>query len=287
MRNVCIKPKGQDTLKLPISVFVLFLLVFTSITIDASAGNFIKYGGARAAGLGQAVVSYSEAGYFQNQALLTNFDSLYIEVYSAVPYAIKEFGTHSLFVAYPLLGGVSSVQYQYFGYSSYNENKTGLAYARQLTQGLSLGVQLSWLRVSIPEPYENSNNFLAELGLSYRLNKSLTFGAHIYNPTQSKPVDVDGETPQTAIRAGVSYSPLDAVTCNLELVQFLDHKTSFRTGIDLKISSHLNVQAGYNHDDKTVCLGAGINIKGIKINTAAGYHNVLGYSPHLSIGKQF
>lgn len=287
MRTVFSKPQGQVPQKAIMFVFIALSLVFMGISSETYAGNYIKFGGARAAGLGQSVVAYPEAGYFQNQALLTYFDSLYIEVYSAVPYAIKEFGTHSLFVAYPLLGGVSSVQYQYFGYSSYNENKAGLAYARQLAMGLSLGVQLSWLRVSIPEPYETSNNFLAELGVSYRLNKSLTFGAHIFNPTRSKPVDDDRETPLTAVRAGVSYNPLDVVSCNFELVQFLDHKTSFRAGIDLKVSQNLNVQAGYNHDNQTVCFGAGLNLKGIAINMAAGYHNVLGYSPHFSIGKQF
>ncbi len=281
------KPAQQKEPKPPKFVNIHFFVVFILLTSSIQAGNFIKYGGARAAGLGQAVISHPEAGYFQNQALLIGFDSLYIEIYSAIPYAVKEFGTHSLFVAYPLLGGVSSLQYQYFGYSSYNENKAGLAYARQLANGLSLGVQLSWLRISIPEPYQNTNRFLAEVGLAYRLNKHLQFGAHIFNPTQAKLVDDEEEIANTAIRAGISYCPIENIAYNLELVQFLDNKTSFRTGIDLKISPMLNIQAGYNHDNQSVCFGAGLYLKTFTINMATSYHSVLGYSPHFSIGKQF
>ena len=265
----------------------MVVLLFVVCGFNAKAGNFVRYGGASAAGLGQSVVAYSKAGYFQNQALITRFDSMYIELYSAIPFAITEFGTHSLFAAAPLLGGVTSFQYQYFGYQSYNENKAGLAYARKLGKGLSIGVQLSWVRVYIPDPYETSNHLLAEVGIAYELNKYLNFGAHIFNPTLSTPVSDNSETPETAIRAGVSYRPVDVVVCNVELVQWLNHKTSFRVGIDLQLTSNFSVQTGYNHDSQTVGVGLGLELKSFVVVFAGSYHNVLGYSPHLSIGKYF
>jgi len=267
--------------------FILLFGFVTSTNFTLFAGSNIKYGGARAAGLGQSVVSMPEAGYFQNQALLTYFDSLYVEVYSSLAYTIKELGTHSFFAALPVLGGVSSIQYQYFGYTHYNENRIGLAYARALAKKLSLGVQISWLHIGMPAPYGSYNNFIAEVGLSYRLGKRLIFGAHIFNPTQSKAVDDTDEIAHTAIRAGVAYYPIDALAYSFEIVQFLNQKTSFRTGLDLSITQYLNVRTGYNHDNKTICFGVGANLKVLSINMALGYHNVLGYTPHISLGKQF
>ncbi|MDD4747453.1 MAG: hypothetical protein PHW19_09230 [Salinivirgaceae bacterium] len=277
--------KRSEMTKPILKQMIVFLFVVCGL--NAKAGNFVRYGGASAAGLGQSVVAYSKAGYFQNQALITRFDSIYIELYSAIPFAITEFGTHSVFVAAPLLGGVTSFQYQYFGYQSYNENKTGVAYARKLGKGLSIGVQLSWLRVFIPEPYQTSNNLLAEVGLSYELNKYLNFGAHIFNPTLSKPVQDESENPETAIRVGVSYRPIEVVACNIELVQWLNHKTSFRVGIDLQLTNALSIQTGYNHDSQMVGVGIGLDYKSFVFAFAGNYHNVLGYSPHLSIGKHF
>ncbi|HOG19793.1 MAG TPA: hypothetical protein PKW37_05075 [Salinivirgaceae bacterium] len=267
--------------------FVLLFGFVLLINFKLFASSNIKYGGARAAGLGQSVVSMPEAGYFQNQALLTHFDSLYIEVYSSLSFAIKELGTHSLFAALPVLGGVSSIQYQYFGYTNYNENRMGLAYARKLTKNLSLGVQIGWLRTGMPAPYGAYNNFIAEVGLSYRLSKRLIFGAHVFNPTQSKLVKDTDEIAHTAIRAGVAYYPIDALAYSFEIVQFLNQKISFRTGLDLSITQYLNVRTGYNHDNKTICFGVGANLKVLSINMALGYHNVLGYTPHISLGKQF
>ncbi len=269
------------------TILLATLLCFIMASNNLFADNNLKYGGARAAGLGQAVISMPEAGYFQNQALLTNFDSIYVEIYSMIPYALKELGTHSLLAAIPFLGGVTSAQYQYFGYTNYNENRLGIAYARALTKNLSLGVQISWLHIGIPEPYEHYNSFIAEVGVSYRLNKSLIFGAHVFNPTLSKPIDDTNEIALSAIRAGVSYYPVDALTYSIEIVQTLNQKTSFRTGLDLRVTQYLNVQAGYNHDNRTACFGLGANLKTININMAVGYHNVLGYSPHISFGKQF
>ena len=272
---------------LKIRFIYLFAGLFLLYCTNLKAGNFIKYGGASAAGLGQAVVASSKSGCFQNQALLTRFDSLSIELYSAIPFAITEFVTHSIFSAAPLLGGVTSFQYQYFGYQSYNEHKVGLAYARMLGKGFSLGIQFSWLRVYIPEPYATSNKLIAEVGIAYNLNKYLDFGVHIFNPTLSKPVDDDSEIPETAMRAGVSYHPIEIVALNLELVQWLDYKTSFRVGADLELSNNFSIQVGYNQDNKTLGLGVGLQLKSYSFSFAGSYHNVLGYSPHLSIGKYF
>jgi hypothetical protein len=267
--------------------FILLFGFVASTNFTVFAGSNIKYGGARAVGLGQSVIAVPEAGYFQNQALLTHFDSLYVEVYSSLSFAIKELGTHSLFAALPVLGGVSSIQYQYFGYTNYNENRMGLAYARKLTKNLSLGVQISWLRIGMPAPYGTYNNFIGEVGLSYKIGKRLIFGAHVFNPTQSKPVKDTDEIAHTAIRAGIAYYPVDALAYSFEIVQFLNQKTSFRTGLDLSITQYLNVRTGYNHDNKTICFGVGANLKVLSINMALGYHNVLGYTPHISLGKQF
>lgn len=273
--------------KVVVCRFCAIVLLSLVVILPLHAGNFIKLGGARAAGLSQAVISVPEAGYIQNQALTTQFDVTYIELYSSLPFAIKELGTHSIFAATPLLRGVSSVQYQYFGYKNYNENRTGIAYARQLSKKVSIGVQINWLRTAMPAPYKTKNNIVAEVGLSYRINRFLNFGAHIFNPTQSKHNSDKQETATTAIRAGIAYYPVEQIIFCLEIVQSLGFKTTFRTAVDLRVTQFINVQAGYDHNNRTISFGTGAKIKDITINMAAGYHNLLGYTPHLSIGKRF
>lgn len=265
----------------------LTAIFFIICSVQLNGGNFIRYGGAYATGLGQATVAYPNAGYFQNQALLSSFDSLYIELSSNMPFAVKEFGTHSLFGAYPALGGVFALQYHYFGYNNYNENKTGLAYAISLGKGFSMGAQINWFRIYIPQPYGVVNNFMAEFGLYYKMNRYISFGAHVYNPTLTTPVKEIDENPETAIRVGIAYTPLSSIAFNFEVVQWLNYPISFRTGIDFILIKNLMLQAGYNHDNKTIAFGLGLNIKGLRVSGAATYHNILGYTPHMSIGKFF
>ena len=280
-----LKNSKKQLFRQKIIINLLFIFIFQISALKA--GNFIRYGGAYAAGLGQSVVANSDAGYFQNQALLTTFDSLYIELYSTMPFAVKEFGTHSFFAAYPALKGVFALQYHFFGYPNYNENKTGLAYSLYLTKGLSIGAQVSWFRIFVPQPYNTVNNVLAEFGICYKINRQISFGSHIYNPTLTKPVQDPNETPETAIRAGVAYTPVKNVSFNIEAVQFLSRTLSFRTGLDFGITDNLNVMAGYNHDEKTIGFGMGLKYKGLRLNAAFSYHNLLGYTPYLSFGKHF
>jgi hypothetical protein len=80
---------------------------------------------------------------------------------------------------------------------------------------------------------------------------------------------------------------MKSVAFNLEIVQFLSHSPSFRTGLDFGITDYLRIQAGYNHDNKTIGFGMGLDVKAIRLNAAFSYHKFLGYTPHISIGKQF
>ncbi|HON19537.1 MAG TPA: hypothetical protein PK990_10295 [Salinivirgaceae bacterium] len=266
---------------------ILIALAVSSMASRTNATNYLQTGNAYAAGLGNSVIAFPKAGFYQNQALLCSIDSLYIELYSSIPNHIKEFGNYSFFAATPALKGYTAIHFGYFGYEHYNESKLGLAYALKLSDKISTGVQFNWLRTSISEPYGNYNQFIAEVGFSYQIIHTLNWGVHLYNPTLSKPVDDNLEKPVTAIRTGIAYSPMEQITLMSELVQQINQKTSFRAGIDMEVSRNLNLQVGYNHQPKTLHVGAGLEINSLRINLSIAYHNLLGLTPHFSIGKFF
>ncbi len=266
---------------------ILLVALQLSVSLNAKSTNHLQQGGAYSAGLSSAVIAYPKAGYYQNQAHLTLFDSLYVEAYSAIPNRIKEFGNYSVFAAAPLLKGYTALQFNFFGYEHYNESKLGLAYALKLSEKFSGGVQINWLRTSLSEPYENYNQLIAEVGFSYKITPPLQWGVHIYNPNLSKPVDDIQEKPLAAIRTGIAYTPIEQATLLLELVQQLNYKTSFRAGVDLELSRNFTLQAGYNHTPKTLSIGLGFLSQSYRINLAADYHNLLGLTPHFSLGRYF
>lgn len=264
---------------------LILALALVCAAAGAQGGNYVKYGGARAAGLGGAAVADSAAGHLANQALLAGIARPLFELGATIPHTTRELGTYSALAATPLLGGVAALRYQRFGYDLYNENSAGLAYARSLGGGVSLGVEISYTRASMPRPYAAANMVVAELGAAYRLNRRLTLAAHVYNPTMARPTGDPMERPETVVRAGISYRPVDKVALDAELCQSLGGPLSFRAGMEVELAPQLGVRAGYDHSRRTLAAGLGLALGTLRIDMAAGYHNALGVTPHLTVSK--
>lgn len=264
--------------KVYISVFSL------CISLLSRAGNENFPVGARSAAMGNASVSLSDLwSTHHNQAGLGFMTKISAGVYYENRFFIKELGLKSGAVAIPVKAGAFGLAVSNFGYTSYNENKYSLSFAKAFGKKLSIGVAMDYLTTKIAEGYGSKGVLAAELGIQAKPLKGLTLGAHVFNPTHAKLTDYNDERIPTIIRLGADYNFSDKVTCAIESEKDISKKAIFKAGIEYKAVKEFYLRAGISTNPDLGSFGFGLNLKNLKIDVSANYHQVLGVSPQFGL----
>lgn len=269
-------------MKKSLSVLTLSLLACWSF-----AQSNVHFGG-RSAGMAHASVTLSDVwSTHHNQAGLAWLESPTAGVYYQNKFSVSELSNLGLAYAHPLKTGTIAIQWSNFGYSLYQENKVGLAYALQLSENLSGGIQLDYLSTRLGGIYGSNSALAAELGLQARLTSKLSIGAHVYNPTRTKLNDYNNEAITTIMRLGVEYSFSDKIMVIVETEKDVDHVAMLKTGLEYKANDKFYFRGGVATGPTLASFGFGLNLEQYKLDIAAAYHQTLGFSPELSFVYQF
>lgn len=269
-----------------IILFLAISLFIFSDSINAQLGS-PQNAGARGAAMGNASVTFTDVNsIFSNQAGLAFLEKLSFTVYSESRFLTT--GIHSFLFAgaYPHEKmGTFGLAIHYFGVEAYREQKIGIAYARKLFKNLSLGVQVDYLGIQIPE-YGSANTLTFELGILAKVNDELSLGAHAYSPVRV-PVNLDSNADFDKIspvfKMGAAYSPSKQVTLTGEMEKNLDYPFRGKMGIEYCPISVLVIRGGVGTRPFLMSFGLGIRLKSLDIAIASSYHQVLGFTPNLSL----
>ena len=248
------------------------------------AGNDNSSPGARAAGLGGASVTHSDAfSVFSNQAGLANLNSLSVGVYGQNNFLIKDLNWYALGVGIPIKSaGAFGVGASFYGGEFYKETQFKVGYGMLLFEKLSLGAEFNFTNFSITG-YGSQAAFTFGLGAQYNITSELKVGAHIFNPLRIELTDLEDDRLHTLIKAGIAYEPSNKVGIYVEMEKNLDKKPMFKGGIEYRVLEKLHLRASATGQPTAAYFGIGVPLGGLSIDIANGFHTVLGYSPHLSI----
>lgn len=255
--------------------------------------------GSRSAALGYASVTLNDFwAVHNNQAGLGLYENIAVGFYYENRYLVKELSLKSGAFILPTKSGVFGLSYNHFGYSMYNESKVGLAYGKSFGKYFSAGLQLDYLHTKIAEDYGSKNTFTFELGVLSNLTENFTIGFHVFNPIGVKlNKDTDEKIP-VIIKLGASYSISDKLLLALETEKDLEYKPLIRGGIEYQIIDQAIVRIGYSTLPSTsgsdsfsiasvYTFGFGLNLKKFVIDISSSVHQVLGWSPQVSMIYRF
>jgi len=252
------------------------------------AGGENRLAGARSAALGNASVAITDVwSTFNNQAGLASLSSPTAGIYYENRFLVKELGYNAIAFAYPMKSGTLAVSYSYFGFSAYNESKTGVAFAKAMNRFISIGVQLDYFSLRLEEPYDNSNFVTFEAGLSAKITPQLTLGAHAFNPINASLSDKTGERAPSALRVGAVYKASDFFAITAEAEKNIYHKVVLKSGIEYQVAQAIQLRLGISTNPSLFSFGTGIHYKSLLIDISASYHQVLGFSPQTSVAYVF
>ena len=250
----------------------------------SKAGNEDLPLGARSSGMGNASVSLSDVwSAHHNQAGLGFVRDISAGAYYENRFLLKELSIKGGVVALPVKGGTFGLCISNFGYTLYHENKYSLSFAKAFGDKLSAGIAMDYLTTKIGEGYGSKGVLAAEFGIQAKPLKGLTIGAHVFNPTRAKLADYNNERLPTVIRFGGDYNFSDKVKVAVETEKDIAQKAIFKAGIEYKPVKELYLRAGIGTNPTLTSFGFGLNLKSIKIDVSANYHQTLGFSPQIGL----
>jgi hypothetical protein len=272
-------------LKYPSGIgFVLWLCI--ALPVNAGNDNFPV--GARSSGVSNASVTLADGwGTFNNQAGLAFINSAIVGFHFENRFLLREFSMQAGTLAIPFKPGTIAASYRYFGYSKYYESKMGLAYGRKFSDYFAAGVQVDYLQTHIAEGYGNYNAVAAEIGFLAKPLKSLLVGFHIFNPTRVKQKSLSEAKVPTVMRFGLGYSFDGKALLLFETEKDIDQKPVYKGGIEIEMLHKLFLRGGYATVYNQYSFGLGYKFKGILADIAFTRHNILGFTPHISLGYEF
>ncbi len=265
---------------------ILHIFLFLN-TIYSFAQNSATFpAGARGAGMANASVTFTDIySAFSNQAGLADLKQLTATAFAEQRFFVKELQALAAAAALPTHSGTFGITLHHFGFEGFNEQKFGIAYARQLLDGLSIGTQILLLNTSIPE-YGNKMNLTFELGMITQLFPQLQLGAHVYSPVQIE--FANGENLPTIFKIGIAYLPSEKLTCNLEVEKDIAFPARTKFGLEYQAAQQVQLRTGIATNPTTLAMGVGYRLNnGLALDVATSYHQWLGFTPTVGFLYQF
>ncbi len=262
-------------------------LILLATTVLYAADNYPT--GARSTGLANSSVTLTDGwGAFHNQAALAWTDRISIGASYDNRFTIANLSTKGFVFALPLNAGTFALSGNVFGYSQYSEKKAGLAFAKKLGEKFSAGVQLDYLNTFINDDnYGSHTTFAVEAGLLAEPLKNFRIGLHVYNLSRAKLAEYADEKIPTIFRLGASYKFSDKLFWSIEEEKDIDRKPVFKSGLEYHVVEALYLRGGISTNPTLFSFGFGLKMGNLMLDIASTYHQILGFSPAISLTYQF
>lgn len=260
---------------------IQIILIILSCAQNISSQN--TPGAASSGMAGSYVVMQDVWSAFHNQAGLVHLEGLSAGVFYENRYGMNELSDKGIVAAMPYGNSAFGLSYKSFGYQLYSTSKTSLAYALRLSEKFSAGLQFNMHNTRLGENYGSQTSLSFEGGFLYKMNEKVTLAGHIYNPNRAKLTDFNDERLPSMIRAGAGYRFSKKVILTGEVRKPSDANASVRAGVEYWLVNQLALRAGVGSDPSQYSFGFGWRLKTFQLDVASGYHQILGFSPQLSL----
>ena len=294
---------------LSISGLLLVLLSWGAGAEAQAQGNGPGVRGARAAALGNASVALAGEVWSMgnNVAGLAEIQRPTVGFYAENRYFSPALNVGSLTVALPVgrqpagpagvadgapavaarawaRHGVVAFEAQRFGGVLYNETRLGAGYGYRFGQ-ISLGGRVDMLQVSI-EGLGSRRVLLGTLGGQIEVvPQRLSFGASLYNLSQTRLASYQNERVPTVLKAGLAYRPSGQVALLIETEKDVERDANFKVGLEYRPVPMLAARLGLATLTEQASAGIGVVAGSFQLDYAASFQQALGFSQHLSISK--
>lgn len=224
--------------------------------------------------------------FTNNQAALAQIKTSGIGVFGEQRFLLADNSVYGFAGAFRSRLGNFGVQANYSGFSNFNEQKAGLAYARSLGKKVDIGVQFNYYGYRIPT-YGNASTVNFEIGAILHLTDKLNAGIHAYNPVGGKLDKEQDEKLASAYKLGLGYDASENFSVSAEMVKEEDRDINVVGGIQYQFKKQFFARAGFMSETGSAFGGVGVGWKNLRLDVSGSYHPQLGFSPGLLLIVNF
>ncbi|MCO6498969.1 MAG: hypothetical protein J5I47_01150 [Vicingus serpentipes] len=251
-------------------------------SIKAQVGNDAI--GTRSAAMGGCSSTFSDIwSGNNNQAGLGFVKELSGGIYYENRFLLKETSYQAGAFVFPTPEGALGLNLTSFGFELYHETKAGLSYGQRFGDKFSVGIQLNYINVGFSQEYGSKNILTGAIGLITKINKALSIGVHIYNPTRSKLAEYNNERITTVMKIGFSYHFSKKVIGVFETEKDMIYPATLKTGLEYHVNAILYLRGGLSTGPVLNTFGFGLKLKDFNLGIASSYHQTLGLTPSISL----
>ncbi len=262
--------------------FITFLLCLYSASFLSGQGGINPTEGSKSLAMGGTGLNNTDAySTLLNPAGMVNIKNISAIVDVQQRFELSDLRGVAMGIGKNTKLGTFGLILNSYGNDLYTEQKIGIAYARPLSELLSISGQVNALLFNI-DNFGSATRFSVDFGMQSKLNDELFFSAHISNPIGIELTE--GSDLLTRFRFGLLYQPSDKIECHLEADKLVDQVLGVRFGVQYQLIEKLFVRAGYATQPATFSSGLSYALNpSLKVEGAFSMHQQLGLSPGISI----
>lgn len=264
---------------------ILFIITFIA---QFSVGQGYLFVGVRSNSLANASATFIDAWAFHhNPGALGELKKAEIGISYENRFLLKDFQSQGLVYAQPVKKGVVSIGAQLYGLDAYRTTRIGAGYSLKLTEKLAAGVQLNYQGIRFSSNYGFKNTVTAEAGLLLSLTEKIKMGVSIFNLGRTKIASFQNERLATLMRIGGAYQLSKVVLLALEIEKNVYNPVRLKSGIEYKRLKNLFLRGGFATQPVEFTFGFGYQFKILQLDFGTAYHQLIGWSPHISLTHSF
>lgn len=265
-----------------IRFFILYFFISNSIFCQSLSGDF----GARSKGVGNANSNFTDGwSIFNNVGGISGVDGGTVFFgYDRYP-SLEGFDRAAAgIVQYIGIGhlGISAFK---FGDELYSEQVASAAFGNKIGF-VRLGFKVNYYQMRIDE-FGTATSLYFDFGGVVELIPTLSFAAHISNFTAATLDNAEESPLPVVMKVGLSYSPVDQLHVNLDVVKDVEHEANVKAGLEYLLGQTLYLRTGLNTKPFQGFFGAGFKFNRFKIDYAINSHDLIGPSHQASISFNY
>lgn len=254
------------------------------VLLPASADAQVSVLGARSAALAGATNAMPDDVRGEaNPAAWGHVRRWSVLLHGAQLYGLPELRHADALLLAPLGSGAAVIGASTFGYDLYRSNTIEVGFGARAAVGtfreISLGVRSRWRLVRIPD-YGRATAASVSAGVHFPVTPFITLGATAHNVTVRGRLRSD--IPRS-LSIGASYRTSPAFAVTADLGKEARSPATFASGVELSLVPALVIRAGAASSPALLTGGIGIHLPHLQFDLAAVQHEVLGWTPSLSV----
>ena len=197
----------------------------------------------------------------------------------------NELSNQGIAVVFPLKNTIIGLSAQRYGFTVYNEFKTGVAVTKNFGQKLAIGIQGNYHQIQIKQ-YGSTKGYSINVGFYYQLNPQIALGFYSTNLMQQHYQNTAIEIP-SSLHFGTSYQVSEKLLMASTISKVLQGKTEGNLGLEYQMLQKFALRTGLSLIPLKQYAGLGFSHKKLNIDLAVENDKYLGFGSQIGLQYAF